>query len=168
MNDRHGITEQQWMEFCEGMGDAAQNERIAAHLRECGECSLVYQELKEWNERLEAEGLVLRAALELPEAARERMLAESLARVSAASFGVAQASPVERVARLRSLLGPVFGIGAVRATIDAALRGAAPGGISVANWKAFAAQLSEAIQSICGQAAGHLAERAALSLAVAE
>lgn len=176
MNERHGITEQQWMEFCEGIGDASQTERIEAHLRErieahlreCGECSLDYREMKQWNERLAAEGEKLRIALELPEAVRERMLAESLGRVSAAAAGLPQASPAERIARLRSLLAPVFGIGAVRATMDAALRRAAPGGISAANWKAFVAQLSDAIQSICGQAAGHLAERAALSLAVTE
>jgi hypothetical protein len=159
MIDCHGITEQQWAEFSE---DGGQNEEIAAHVRECGTCSQVYRESREWSARLAEEGQVLRAALELPEAARERMLSESLARVSAARASGA----AEGIARLRLLLGPVFGAGTVRATVEAALSVAAPAGICGANWKAFAAQLSEAIQSICGQAAGHLAERAALSLAI--
>jgi hypothetical protein len=159
MIDCDGMTEQRWMEFSEGVG---QNAEIAAHVRECGACSQVYRELREWSGRLAEEGQVLRAALELPETARERMLAESLARVSAVRAGGA----AEGIARLRLLLGPVFGAGTVRATVEAALSVAAPRGICGANWKAFAAQLSEALQSICGRATGHLAERAALSLAI--
>jgi len=158
MIDCHGITEEMWMELSEGSGDA----EIAAHVRECAACSQVYREVQEWSGRLAEEGLVLRAALDLPEAARERMLVESLARVGAAS------GAADGVARLRALLSPVFGAGTVRATAEAALRAAAPAGICRANWRAFAAQLSEAIQSICGQAAGHLALRAALSLEISD
>jgi hypothetical protein len=168
MIDCHGITEQQWMEFSEGSSGvseiAAWNAEIAAHVEECAECSKIYRELNEWNAQLTEEGRLLRAALELPEAAWDRMLAESLARVSAMPARGRGAG--EAIASLRALLSPVFGAGTVRATVEAALQGAAPDGICGANWRAFAAKWSEAIQSICGLAAGHLAERVALSLAI--
>ena len=166
LRDNHGITEQQWLEFSEGQAGAAERNRIEAHLAACAQCATLFEELNGWRGRLAAEAQTLRAALVLPEAVRGRMLAESLARVGAARperYGAA-----EGVAMLRVLLGPVFGQGAVRATVEVALKLAAPGGISAATWQAFAAQLSEAIQSICGETAGRMAGSAALSFAVTD
>ncbi|PWU05203.1 MAG: hypothetical protein C5B51_15240 [Terriglobia bacterium] len=165
---QHGFTEQEWMEFSEGAMGASSRSRLEAHLAVCAECAAKLDAIRVWHQRLSTEGERLRVAMELPEIDRERMLAQSLERIAAEYPSAERRGPAEALAALRALLGPVFGAGMIRAAVDAALERGAPGGINAASWSAFAAELREMIQPACGLAAGFLALRAAMSLAVAD
>jgi hypothetical protein len=165
---QHGISEQEWVEFSDGTGDARLRAKIEAHLSTCAECAGLHRELLEWRARLAGEGARMRQAMELPEAELERMLTESLERVGAAAPVAKRAGASEGLAMLRTLLAPVFGAGTVRAAIDAALRRTAPDGITVATWTAFAGALGDIIQPVCGMAAGRLVGRAAEALAIGQ
>ena len=165
---KHGITEQQWMDFHEGTLDAASRAIIQGHLAVCSECASLHEEVVMWREHLTREGERIREAMALPEAELERMLAESLERVAAAGPVARQCGAAEAVAKLRTLLAPVFGAGTVRAACDAAWRRSAPDGITAATWAAFSRALSEIIQPVCGMAAGRLVGCAAEALTIGQ
>jgi hypothetical protein len=162
----HGITEQQWMEFHEGGLDPKSRAAIEGHLAACAECASLHEELVMWRERLAGEGTRIRQAMELGQPELERMLAVSMERVAAAAPLVRQCGAAEGVAMLRTLLSPVFGDGTVRAACDAAVRRAAPEGVTSATWAAFTYALDEIIRPICGIAAGRLVGLAAEALAM--
>jgi anti-sigma factor RsiW len=162
----HGITDQQWMDFHDGKLDAPSRATIEGHLAACAECASLHEELVIWRERLAGEGARIRQAMELPEPELERMLAASLERVAAARPAAWRGGAAEAVAMLRTLLAPVLGAGTVRAACDAALRLAAPDGITAATWATFTRALGEIIRAICGIAAGRLVGRAAETLAM--
>jgi hypothetical protein len=165
---QHGFTEQEWLEFTDGALREPSLSRLEAHLAVCAECTAGVDSIRAWHERLRTEGERLRMAMELPELERERMLAQSLTRIAAEYPAPERRGPAEALAALRALLGPVFGAGIVRAAIEAALQRSAPGGINAGSWSAFAAALREMIQPPCGLAAGLLASRAAMSLAISD
>jgi anti-sigma factor RsiW len=162
----HGITEQQWMEFHDGVLDAHSRAAIEGHLAACAECASLHAELVAWRERLAGEGARIRQAMELPAPELERMLAASLVRLAAAGPVVPRGGAAQAVAMLRTLLAPVLGAGTVRAACDVALRRVAPDGITAATWAAFTRALGEIIRPICGIAAGRLVGWAAETLAM--
>jgi hypothetical protein len=158
---RHGIKPEEWIEFNEGTLDGPRQARIEAHLEACAECRQTRDDLNLWRGRLRDEGKRLREALTLEPSQVERMLAETLERVAVPRRGAA-----DSVLLLRSLLDPVFGPGAMRAAVEAAMRRVSPEGVTAATWKAFVDGFAENIKSMCGLAAGRLAGRAGLSLGV--
>ena len=120
----------------------------------------------EWNQALSSEGARLRAAMELPQADIERMLADSLARIAASGARPARLSASDVLMAMRSLLEPVFGNGTMTAAVNVALResGTQLDGIAASNWREFVARLSTAIAQVCGLAAGRLVDLAGVSL----
>lgn len=171
----HEIDEREWLQYVGGSLAAAAAARVAHHLETCPECAALEAELAGWQERLHAEGSRLRQALALPAGELESFVDRAVERIGAEPLprrrGAKRRSAAESMFVLRSLIEPIFGRGTAKVTIDLAVRRctADPDGeLRHRDWRLFVRNLSDALASVCGTAAGRLVHRAGTSLAVEE
>ena len=172
---KHGISEQQWLEYIDGALPARERARVWEHIEACPECAQTLRELDGWRALISEEGARLRLSAQLPEAEIDSLLAGCLERIRAGEpaglrLGLGW-TVTEGMILLRSLMEPMCGLGTARATISLAARRSTAdqqGHITERNWRIFVANLSEAIASVCGSAAGRLVSRAGVFLTIGE
>lgn len=171
----HEIQEREWLDYVSGTLDARAAARVSSHLEACGECARLLVELHRWHDRLHAEGARLRKALELPAAEMDAFVERAVERICAEAGRPLRAgrrrSTAESMFVLRSLIEPIFGSGTAKVTMDLAVRRCTAdprGELEGGQWRLFVRNLSEALASICGTAAGRVVHSAGNSLAVEE
>lgn len=167
----HDISEREWLEYLGGTLPRAQAARIRRHVDTCAECAQLFGELTQWHHLLTNEGSRLRRAMDLPEYEMERFVDRAVEKICQAGPrgfpGGRSRTAAEGLFLLRSLMEPIFGSGTARVAIDLAVRRCTvnPGGeLSGGDWPLFVNNLSEALASICGSAAGRLVNRAGAAL----
>lgn len=172
---RHGISEQQWLEYVDGTLSEREVARLRTHLLICAECAEVPIELNEWRELMLKEARTLRGNVLLSELEIESLLVRSIERIRQQAPPVIRNSfrwsTAEGMLLLRSLMEPICGLGTARATMTLAARRSTADDesrITERNWRLFVANLSDAIASVCGSAAGRLISRAGACLAIEE
>jgi anti-sigma factor RsiW len=171
---RHGILEQQWIEYLQGTLRGSELARLRDHLGACPECAGTLRELSLWRRKLVAEAALVRAAFETSPARLDQLLAASLDRIRALEPAALQSDPGwsfrEAVMLLRLLVEPFCGSGTAGATINLAVQRSTLKGDSAdtpAAWSLFVRNLSEVMSSICGTAAGRLVNQVGACLDVA-
>ncbi|MBC7925131.1 MAG: hypothetical protein H7039_05690 [Bryobacteraceae bacterium] len=128
------------------------------------------EDLTDWATRLESEGTRLRNAMLAGDDRVEAMLSTTLRELHKAQpSNDTHWSAGQALLLLRSLLVPFCGAGAASATIEHAVRRSAANRILRShNWALFVRNLSEAVESICGSAAGCLVGKAGMSFTVVD
>jgi hypothetical protein len=168
----HGISEAEWLQYAGGTLESARAEAIRVHVTGCAECAQVLRDLTQWHYLLNQEGARLRSALALPDPEMEGFVERSLQRIRHADEQRGgNWSPAEGKFLLRSLMEPIFGAGTARVTIDLAVHRSTThpeGGLNRGNWRLFVVNLSDAVASICGSAAGRLVNHAGIGLRIEE
>jgi hypothetical protein len=113
--------------------------------------------------------------MELPDNHVERLLTSALDRIRAAGPSAIRSdsgwTAGEGMMLLRSLLEPICGHGTAKVTMDLAVQRSTadePGRVTRRNWRLFVANLSGAVASVCGSAAGRLVGQAGACLAIEE
>jgi anti-sigma factor RsiW len=172
---QHGITERMWLEYVDGTSSPDETQRVSSHIAGCGECTRTFSELSAWHAMMTSEASRLHAALDLPERDMERLLARTVDKIRAAEPACLHSdlgwTIGEAMILLRSLLEPICGLGTARAAMELAVQRATanqPGSLSERNWRLFVSNLSDAVASICGSAAGRLVGQAGTCLAIEE
>ena len=172
---KHDISEQQWLEYLEGSLPRERQDRIRNHLGGCAECAALLQELRAWHELMTREGSRLRLSFEVPGREIDHLIAGALERIRAAGpheLRIRNAwTAAEGMFLLHSLMEPICGLGTARATMNLAVQrstAGTSGNVNGSNWRLFVANLSEAIASVCGSAAGRLVDRVGVCLAIEE
>jgi anti-sigma factor RsiW len=78
---RHGISEQQWLEYVDGTLSEREVARLRTHLLICAECAEVPIELNEWRALMLEEARTLRGNVVLSDFEIETLLAKSIERI---------------------------------------------------------------------------------------
>lgn len=172
---KHDISEQEWLEYMNGSLPRARQDRIRNHIEGCAECAALLQELNAWHQLMAQEGSRLRLSFEIPEREIDHLITGAIERIRAAEPQELQVcgawTPAEGMFLLHSLMEPICGLGTARATMNLAVQRStadSSGGVNGGNWRLFVANLSEAIASVCGSAAGRLVDRVGVCLAIEE
>lgn len=170
---QHGISEQEWIQYIDSNLRAKKQASIRTHVDGCRECAQLLAELSTWQELLKEEASQLRETFQTSQAEIEPLLAQCLARIRTAESAKTRTglrwTVTEAMSLLRFLLEPICGQGTTQATMNLAIQRSAAdrdGHITSQNWKLFIANLSDAIASICGSAAGRLVGRVGICLAI--
>jgi anti-sigma factor RsiW len=163
---RHGISEQQWIEYLEGGLAELDAARVGGHLSACPECAATFAELSLWRGKLVEEAARVRAAFETSPDQLDRLLAASLERIgrSHPSWTFREA-----VMLLRLLVEPFCGSGTAGAAVRLAVqRSMVHGRPAPATWDLFVSNMSEMMSSVCGTEAGRLVNQVGVWLHVAQ
>jgi anti-sigma factor RsiW len=163
---RHGISEEQWIEYLEGGLAELDAARVGDHLSACPECAATFAELSIWRGKLVEEAAFVRAAFETSPDQLDWLLATSLERIgrSHPSWTFREA-----VMLLRLLVEPFCGSGTAGAAVQLAVQRSTVHGRpeNPATWDLFVSNMSEMMSSVCGTEAGRLVNRVGVSLHVA-
>ena len=164
-----------WLEYVDGVAPIEDTRGIRMHIAGCEECSRTFSELRAWHELMTSEASRLHAAMDLPDRDVERLLEHTMEKIRAAEPACLHTdlgwTISEGMILLRSLLEPICGLGTAKAAMDLAVQRATanqPGSLSERNWRLFVSNLSDAVASICGSAAGRLVGQAGTCLAIEE
>lgn len=163
------IRDEDWVRFLENRGDSEMGGRVREHIAGCGHCAALFESLQLVHEGLASEGARIRAAVALTDAEIDSLLGRCLSQIRNAPQ--AGWSATEATLLLRVLIEPICGRGTAGATISLARRrslAAAEEHLTSGSWSVFISNLSDAMSSICGAAAGRLVRRAGFSIAVQE
>jgi hypothetical protein len=168
------LSEADWLRFLDHPGDREIGETICRHTSACAGCASLLESLVAVRDGLEAGGAQIRAALRTPSPEIDLLLERCLTRIQSSSHS--RWSPSEATLLLRLLLEPICGRGTTGATMDLARRRStgptqdlfSSPQLTSGNWNLFISNLSDAMSSICGAAAGTLVERAGFSIALQE
>jgi anti-sigma factor RsiW len=170
---RHGILEQQWIEYIEGTLHDRESARLRNHANTCAECARTLRELSVWREKLFEESARVRTAFETSPNDLDRLLAASLERIRGLEPASERRDPHwsfrEAVMLLRLLVEPFCGSGTAGATVNLAVQRSTLQGLSAdtpAAWSLFVRNLSETMSSVCGTAAGLLVNEVGACLEV--
>jgi len=171
---KHGIVEQQWIEYIEGALHGREAAYLRDHANACPECAGTLRELSVWRETLAEESALVRAACETSPGDLDRLLAASLERIRGLKPLAERSDPSwsfrEAVMLLRLLVEPFCGSGTAAATIHLAVQRSTLKGFGAdtpAAWSLFVCNLSETMSSVCGTAAGRLVNEVGACLEVA-
>jgi hypothetical protein len=163
------IRDEGWLRFLDDPGGCEASKRVREHIAGCGYCAKLFESLESVREGLATEGARLRAATAMTDAEIDAMLGRCFAQIrSGAHPGW---SATEATLLLRVLIEPICGRGTAGATISLARRRSLPASeehLTSGSWSVFISNLSDAMSSICGAAAGRLVRRAGFSIAVQE
>jgi anti-sigma factor RsiW len=164
---RHGISEEQWIEYLEGGLVELDGARFGDHLSACPECAATLVELSFWRGKLAEEAARMRAAFETSPDQIDRLLAASLERIgrSHPSWTFREA-----VMLLRLLVEPFCGSGTAGAAVQLAMQRSTAHGWpeNPATWDLFVSNMSEMMSSVCGTEAGRLVNQVGDWLHVAQ
>ena len=163
------IREADWLRFLDDPGDREAGAPVREHMARCARCADLFESLKSIREGLAIEGARIRAAFAATDAEIDGLLTRCLAEIRSPSHEGWSAA--EATLLLRVLIEPICGRGTAGATISLARRrslAAAEEHLTGGSWSLFISNLSDAMSSICGAAAGRLVRRAGFSIAVQE
>jgi hypothetical protein len=163
------ITDADWLRFLDAPGDCADTQRVRDHMAGCVSCAKVLESLESMREGLATEAGRIRNVVAISDSEIDALLGRCLAQIEArphAGWSVGEATLL-----LRLLIEPICGRGTAGATIGLARRRSLPTteeDLTSKSWSIFISNLSDAMSSICGAAAGRLVRRAGFSIAVQE
>ena len=163
------ILDADWLRFLDDPRDGEIGERVRDHIAGCGSCARLFESLELMREGLVTEGARIRAAAAVTDTEIDALLGRCLAEIRSGSQAGWSAS--EATLLLRVLIEPICGRGTAGATISLARRRSLPASeehLTSGSWSVFISNLSDAMSSICGAAAGRLVRRAGFSIAVQE
>jgi hypothetical protein len=168
---RHGISEEQWIQYIEGCLPELEGSGVRDHASLCSECAATLRELTLWHEKLTEEAAQVRAAFATSPASLDHLLADSLERIRGAEAKqstTASWSFREAAMLLRLLVEPFCGSGIAGAAISLAVRRSTVDGLpeNTVTWTLFVSNMSETMASLCGKEAGRLVNQVGISLAV--
>jgi anti-sigma factor RsiW len=149
---KHGMTQQEWASYLDGLTTTGQKARMEAHLSACAECRDFVERLRAVEAAIRAAAVRGRAGVALsPEqiaAARER----TLARIDEGCVSI-------RIGALHLLLAPMCGVKTSTRAIRAAalhVSAASPRSLTEKLWPGFLNQLHGIVASLCGEPAARL------------
>jgi hypothetical protein len=163
------ITDPEWLRFLDGPHDCEGNQRIREHIAGCINCARLLQSFEHVRRGLATEGALIRTSVRMSDSEIDALLGRCLAEVRADCH--TGWSATEATLLLRLLIEPICGRGTAGATINLARRRSLPAAeehLTGRNWSVFISNLSDAMGSICGAAAGRLVRRAGFSIAIQE
>jgi hypothetical protein len=169
MRMRNHITDADWLQFLDAPRDCDDSRRIRDHIAGCASCVKVFDSLKSVRDGLATEAERIRNAISMSDSDIDALLGRCLAQIKTGSQ--AEWSAGEATLLLRLLIEPICGRGTAGATISLARRRSLPAAeedLTGKSWSIFISNLSDAMSSICGAAAGRLVRRAGFSIAVQE
>jgi len=165
---RHDISEEQWIGYIEGGLPAREMTRLREHANHCVECAETLRELAVWRGRLVDEAARVRQAFHASPETLDRLLVGSLERIRALEPErermEASWTFQEAVMLMRLLVEPFCGSGTAGAAIHLAVQRSTLDG--AAAWGLFVRNMSEAMGSVCGNAAGRLVNQVGACLQV--
>jgi hypothetical protein len=162
------FTADAWLRFLDNPRDA-ESDAPGRHAVGCEDCASLLESLTAIRRGLEMDAGQIRSTLAPGPTDIDVLLNRCLAQIRSAPRS--RWSVAEATLLLRVLLEPICGRGTAGATINLAQRrstAAAQNQINSGNWNVFISNLSDAMSSICGAAAGTLVERAGFSIALQE
>ena len=167
------ITDADWLRFLDDPQDEEHGRPIGEHVAGCADCAKLLDSLKVMRDGLATESARVRAACAMTDSEIDELLGRCLSKIRSSSitgWGTGW-SAAEATLLLRLLIEPICGRGTAGATISLARRRSLPAteeNLTSGTWRLFISNLSEAMSSICGAAAGRLVRRAGFSIAVQE
>jgi len=165
---RHGISEEQWVGYLDGVLPGREMTRLREHANHCVECAETLRDLSVWRGRLAEEAGRVRRAFDASPETLDRLLAASLKRIRALEPERERVETSwtfqEGVMLMRLLVEPLCGSGTAGATIHLAVQRSTLDG--AAAWGLFVRNMSEAMGSVCGNAAGRLVNQVGSCLQV--
>jgi anti-sigma factor RsiW len=168
----HGIKEQEWLGYVDGVLERTRVAEIDRHLEVCANCAQLLAELSEWQQNLTREGIRLRDAAAPSNEELDLFVGRALEAVvgGAALENRGRWSIVQGLFLLRALIEPIFGRGTAQVAIDLAVRRCTlnpESRLGGAEWPLFVKNLSETLSSISGVGAARLVTRVGRVLAEA-
>lgn len=163
------INDADWLRFLDDPRNADADQQISKHVTGCVKCAKLLKSLERVRESLATDGARARASAAISDSEIDALLERCLAQIRSASQ--AGWSAAEATLLLRVLIEPICGSGTAGATINLARRrslSAAEDDLTSGSWRLFISNLSDAMSSVCGAAAGRLVRRAGFSIAVQE
>lgn len=159
MKTTHGITGAEWEAYVEGGLNAAECDRLEAHLTGCLICWEQVEELQLATAQLRAAGAAAQRSLPLRDAQLHAGLQRACAKLRAAENASDAAVVQARLAALTNVLAVMCGTTtATHALQIAAQRSAARtlDGVSADNWDSFLTRLTSIATVLCGETGAHL------------
>ncbi|HJZ82857.1 MAG TPA: zf-HC2 domain-containing protein [Pyrinomonadaceae bacterium] len=164
---KHGITEEEWNDYLEGLADEATRDRLEAHLIGCLDCWEFYEQMAHATGNLRIAGKRLRAELVLSDrqlhAGFERVFAK-LNNSETNGPGLSREplphQPIQQkldalAALLAPMCGPRTALKALRtAANDSPARSLEQ--VTAENWTPFLANLTFIANVMCGETGAHL------------
>jgi anti-sigma factor RsiW len=160
----HGFTSEQWIDFLDGALPLAEHRRMDAHLDACEECRLLVRQMRDWEEAIRGEAMLLTAGLDRDPGEISRLAARALERIRASEPAGVVLLPFgqgEAVMLLRALLDPLCGSGAARNAVQLATErscGVGERAVSAPNWGLFVKNLGATVGAVYGAPARQLIE----------
>ncbi|HKX28644.1 MAG TPA: zf-HC2 domain-containing protein [Blastocatellia bacterium] len=159
---RHGISEQEWIDFLDRRLDRVAHARIEAHLADCRECDGFYERLKRAMRSLEAAGMEINRSRPVADDRLNLGLARILARILNAETRQQHLTPgaVEaRLNHLEELLSMMCGswtaVNALRVAAEGT-RARSLDQLTPDNWAPFLERLTSIASIFCGAAGAKL------------
>lgn len=163
------ITDADWLRFLDAPRDCEDNQRVSEHIAGCARCATVLDSFESVRQGLVTEKDRIRGAVAISDSEIDALLERCLAQIRTEPH--AGWSATEATLLLRLLIEPICGHGTAGATISVATRRSLPvteENLTSKSWSTFISNLSDAMSSVCGAAAGRLVRRAGFSIAVQE
>jgi hypothetical protein len=163
------IRDADWLRFLDDPRGGDRGEHIREHVAGCVKCAKLLKSLELVRESLATEGARVRASSAISDSEVDALLERCFVQIRSSSQ--TGWSATEATLLLRVLIEPICGRGTAGATISLARRrslSAAGEDLTSGSWRLFISNLSDAMSSICGAAAGRLVRRAGFSIAVQE
>lgn len=157
---------EEWLFYLDGAMNSAELRNIRRHIEDCAYCARFLSSVTAVRARLRTEADRLRDADGMSDQELEAMLERCLDELAPPRW-----TPREGMLMLRLMLEPICGSGTAGVTMRLAIErstAGAPERVTERNWSLFVANLSDAMASVCGSAAGRLVSRAGVCLAIGE
>lgn len=154
----HGLTDQEWIDYFDGVMEPEARDRLEAHLIGCELCWEFHDRMARTGERLRAAAERTRESLPFGDAQLHQALGSALGRLRG---GAARppASVRARLDDLTAVMAPMCGV----QTTSQALRAAALSSparsldaVTSDNWEPFLASLTSIAAVMCGETGAHL------------
>lgn len=155
---KHGISEQEWNDYIEGLASAVTRDRIEAHLTACQSCWNFYEQAVRLNEALGEAGEEACRHLTLDNRQLHRLLRGTFVQLHREP-AVTQSQVCGRLGRLKRVLTPFCGAEAAMRALQAAARHSPANSLDCVtydNWEPFLERLAAIAAAMCGETFGSL------------
>ncbi len=157
---KHGITEQEWLDYSEGGLDTAACDRLEIHLTACAECWEQYRQTMLAERQLRGAAERVRRRFVLSERQMHGALYDFFTRAQAAEPNAEKARQLrERLEYLEAVLAQMCGTRTAAQVLERAAEQAeapAPTALTTEMWPDFLDHLTALAQVMCGASAASL------------
>jgi predicted anti-sigma-YlaC factor YlaD len=153
----HGLTDQEWMDYFDGVLEPEARDRLEAHLIGCELCWEFYDRMARAGERLRAASERARESLPLSDAEMYRALGATLRRTRGNTSSATMIR--ERLDDLEAVMTPMCGARTTTNAFDAAARSSTArslAGVTPDNWTSFLKSLTSIAVVMCGETGADL------------